>query len=237
VLLLHVHLTFSDLTIRPHHIIPIPYRLLSKWLVGDGLVYEEFALAFVPPPPIVCGSFVISNYLPMLINNSFEGCGIPRVCGPRVPALAVVVEVSYEHLAASPLPDYLLPVQSPRWTLSCLTCPSIVNDYNSHPLLSSFFDVSNNYIILCILAQVGLFVCCKTAFCAHCHSHLLSVANVVCRVADSDSCLFSWWLLQTNYNSLPFHPRLEFGHVLYIRPRTVMLDRFKYCEEQLAFHF
>jgi len=81
--LLHVHLPFYDLVIRHRGMIPFQNQSFSKWLAGQGQIYDGFALTIVPRP-VVSGLIIISNYQPVLINDFFAVYGFPPVCAHQV---------------------------------------------------------------------------------------------------------------------------------------------------------
>jgi len=158
--LLRVHLPFYNLVIRPYGMIPFQNRSFSERLVGQVQVLNAFAIAVIPRP-LVSGSVVISKYQPVVVIISFPACVFPRPCATRVPALPVDFEISRQHRAASPLPEYFLPVWSPLMSLSCLHATIIMNVYVLYNILSFPSDVNINYVVARVVAQVGSFFLCK----------------------------------------------------------------------------
>jgi hypothetical protein len=81
--------------------IAIHNRLFFNPSVGQCQVYNRHGLAFVPHPA-GSGLVVISNYQATLVYIFFQVCSFPPFGGPRVPALAVGIDVFGEINAAFP---------------------------------------------------------------------------------------------------------------------------------------
>jgi len=90
-------------------------------------------------------------------------------------------------------------------------------------------------LVASVRAQVGPSICCETTSLGHHCPHHVSLSEMVCGVADSASCSFSPWLLQTDYVHLPFHPQLQHSNGSYIWPGTVVLDHLKLWGQQHQF--
>jgi hypothetical protein len=121
-----IHLPLYDLVIRPQGMIAIHNSLVFNPSVGQRQVYNGHGFAFVPHP-VGSGLVVISNYQPTLVYNFFQVCSFPPFGGPRVPALAVGIEVFGEIDAAFPTTTRLYSA-SIFSSLICLLSP-LVSDH------------------------------------------------------------------------------------------------------------
>jgi len=131
---------------------PFSHRSGGLGTVHDGVTHA------VVPRPVVSGPVIIHNYQPVLVYNFLRVCGVPPFHESRVPVLAVGVEVSCEHRITSPLPNYSLPVNPARCSLSCLPFSVIVDVHTPCHLLSPSCNADYNYVAQCILHHVDQFV-------------------------------------------------------------------------------
>jgi len=225
-LLRHLHLPFCNLVIRPCGTMPIQNHSVFTWLVGKGDIYDGFSVVCVPPP-VFSGSAISSTQQLMIIYNTLPVCRFPPFCAPQDPASVGGIDDSQKHHAASPLSDDYLPVQLRHWSLSCVPCFLNINIYDPYHFLSPPIDIKKYYIVAYILAQVYSHVHCNTGLHEHCHSHPLSLFNVILAEANFDACSFSGWFLKPHHINCLFHRHPERGHSPYIWPGAVELFRSK----------
>jgi len=94
---------------------PHVYSPIVDWSVAQCQVNDRLAFVVLSCQK-VCGLAIISNFLSILVNQSFQDGGVPLHVTPKVPMTVVGVNVSRQDCSA--LPADTLPAQLLLWSLS-----------------------------------------------------------------------------------------------------------------------